>query len=456
MGMISPIDTILKKYNRPVPRYTSYPPATRFVAIGADKTAHQIGLSKAVGGASLYVHIPFCKKLCYYCGCHMRVVNHYDPIQNYLDMLRGEMAIVSRHIQNKIHIDHLHFGGGSPTSIRPDDFRRLVDDLSAHFTFSKDIEICLEADPRNMSEVKIASYKKAGVNRISLGVQSFDDLVLKTINRPQPFATSFRAVETCRDYGIDNINLDLMYGLPHQTLDSVEKTMDMAMLLRPNRVSFFGYAHVPWMKKHMALIPEDSLPDIFVRYQSAKRGEEILSGYGYKAIGLDHYVLEDDSMMKAYKQKKLRRNFQGYTTDTAQTLIGLGVSSISAFPSGYIQNNPDIRAYSELLDNQSLPSSKSLILNQDDMVFRAVIEELMCYLRVDLGAVRQAWNLPDNYFESSLERLSTYIADGLAHIENDVVQVPEGGRIFVRLVASAFDQYLAMPQTPIQRHAQAI
>lgn len=386
----------------------------------------------------------------------MRVVNHYDPIKNYLDMLCAEMAVVSRYIQNPIRIKHLHFGGGSPTSLKPDDFRRLVDGLSKHFDFSEDIEICLEADPRNMSEAKIAAYAKTGVNRVSLGVQSFDDKVLKTINRPQPFSTSYRAVQLCRDYGIRNINLDLMYGLPYQTVQSVKGTIDSATLLTPNRISFFGYAHVPWMKKHMALIPEESLPDIHTRYDSAIAGHNLLVESGYHAIGLDHFVVGADSMMAAYQAKQLRRNFQGYTTDTANTMIGLGVSSIGSFEGGYIQNHPDIKPYSESLKRGCLPSSRILNLNPDDIIRRAVIEEVMCYLEVDLGDICQKFALAKNYFDANLARLTPYMNDGLVEVSGGMVRVPKDRSIFVRIVASAFDDYFFDEEPIVKRHAQAI
>ncbi len=451
---MSPRYKILEKYNFQVPRYTSYPPATQFKE-EKDEEAYIGWLSNTSGKVSLYVHIPFCARLCHYCGCNMRVVNNYDPVKDYLQILKSEVSLLRTYIPAGTIISHLHFGGGSPTIVKPEDFRSLVEFISETFPFDSAIEIGVEADPRNISETKIAAYASSGVNRISLGVQDFDEEVLKLINRPQPFHVTYRAVALCRAYGIENINFDLMYGLPGQTEESILQTIDLALALKPSRISYFGYAHVPWVKRHMNLMPQERIPGPSDRYILQESGASFIERKGYIPIGIDHFALPEDSMVAALNNKTLHRNFQGYTTDSAEYLIGLGSSSIGAFPKGYIQNKVDIRQYAEALKDNRLPVHKSLTLKQDDLPVKRIIEEIMCYLKVDLKDICKNFSLPESYFEEEMERIKALEQDGVAYVRGSVIEVNPAYRVLARVVCEVFDRH-AMKEMSFQRHAQAV
>lgn len=445
---------VFEKYNFQVPRYTSYPPATQFrESEGQDQ--HISWLESAHGALSLYIHIPFCARLCHYCGCNMRVVNTYDPVVDYLDVLQHEIRQIKQHLFSKTHITHLHFGGGSPTILKPTDFANLIDFLKENFSFDPSIEISVEADPRNLSEGKVAAYARSGVNRLSMGVQDFDDDVLRMINRPQPFSVTYRAAELCRNYGINNLNFDLMYGLPGQTKTTISRTFELALSLTPSRIAYFGYAHVPWMKRHMTLLPENQLPDSRGRYILQQMGAQMLQDAGYVPVGIDHFCLPEDSMSLALRDGRLHRNFQGYTTDTAQTLVALGASSISAFPDGFIQNRVDLRKYMMDVRGGLLPSHKTLSLSKDDKIRGRVIEQLMCYLEVDLARIRDEFSLAPDYFCGTEDRLHLLAADGIAAVNGDRITIDPAYRVLARVVCDAFDAYSARDMN-IKRHARAV
>lgn len=444
---------ILEKYNYQVPRYTSYPPATQFRDIEDGKTYAQ-WLSSADKDISLYIHIPFCARLCHYCGCHMRVVNTYQPVEDYLDVLKAEIALIQQHLPAKTRISHLHFGGGSPTILKPADFRRLMQYLEERFSFKSGMEIGIEADPRNLSEAKIAAYAKAGVNRLSMGVQDFNEDVLNLINRPQPFHVTYRALQLCKSYGIDNINFDLMYGLPAQTEESILKTMDIAVSLKPARIAYFGYAHVPWMKRHMNLMPQERIPGPKDRYVLQDSGARFLEHAGYTPIGIDHYALPGDALCHALESGTLHRNFQGYTTDRQTSLVGLGASSIGAFASGYAQNRIDTRGYMEEVRAGRLPVHKMLAFQNSDLPVRKIIERLMCYLTVDLAQIKKEFSLPDSAFPR-LQELKRLEEDGVIHLRNQTITINPDYRVLARVVCEVFDEY-ALKDMSLQRHAQAV
>lgn len=445
---------IITKYDHQVPRYTSYPPATQFRAPDAGYT-YASWLRDMRGDVSLYVHIPFCARLCYYCGCNMRVVNDYAPVADYLSVLKREMVMVSAHAGGPSRITHIHFGGGSPTMIAAADFGGLMQSIRDCFDVANDAEISIEADPRNMSEARIAAYAKAGVTRISLGVQDFNDDVLESINRPQPYHATHEAVTVCRAYGLNHINFDLMYGLPGQTPEKIRRNMELAVLLNPDRIAYFGYAHVPWMKRHMNLLPQDRLPNLMQRYELQSLGADILQNAGYEAIGIDHYVRPLDSMALAHAGHRLRRNFQGYTTDLAPTLIGLGASSIGECDHGHHQNAPDVKAYMAQVSAGQLPTAKILTFRPEDRPVKALIESLMCYLQVDLPEICGRYSLPENYFDEDLARLVPLQEDGIVRITGRTVIVDPRYRVLTRVVCEAFDRY-AHEEQAFRRHAQAV
>ncbi len=445
---------ILTKYNSQVPRYTSYPPATQFKDIEMPDM-HLAWLANVAGNVSLYIHIPFCARLCHYCGCNMRVVNNYGPVEDYLVALKTEISRVKGYMKPNIKVTHLHFGGGSPTILKPGDFSRLILFLNEIFPFDPKIEISIEADPRNLTEPKIAAYAQSGVTRISIGVQDFNEEVLSLINRPQPFHVTYRAIQLCRTYGIHNINFDLMYGLPGQTPDTIMRTIELTKFLKPSRISYFGYAHVPWMKKHMNLMPQDRLPGSDERYILQEAGAFMIEQGGYVPVGIDHYSLPEDTMSVALRDGKLHRNFQGYTTDTAKTLIGFGASSISAFGEGYVQNHADLRQYMIHARNGAVPSRKYLQFSKEDAPVAEIIEHLMCYLWVDLNDVRCKFGLSDDYFDYANARLNLLAEDGVISISGKIIIVVREYRVLARVVCDAFDMY-SMRGNSVRRHAQAV
>ena len=437
-----------------VPRYTSYPAAPHFKD-GFDKYTYESWLKVLPenSAVSLYIHVPFCSQMCFYCGCHTKITQQYQPITAYVYLLKIEAERLSFLIPKSCRITHLHFGGGSPTILESDDFLAFMSELRGLFHFDPACEIAIEADPRQMTEQRIAAYATAGVNRMSLGVQDFHQPTMESINRAQPFALTQNAVHLLHQYGIKRINFDLMYGLPFQTEETIRNTMQQALALQPDRVSFFGYAHVPWMKKHMQLMPAN-LPDQNVRYDLALAGAKVLEEAGYQAIGIDHFVHPGDTMNESLRTHTLKRNFQGYTTDDATVLIGLGASSISKLPQGYVQNTPHNVLYKQALSEAHLPVVRGLKLSDNDRMWGEIIEELMCYLRVDLKKIAADYFVPRYLFHDILDYLLPLQNDGLLTIDDEVITINPQARQVTRVVCSAFDRYLTVSTTP--RHSKAV
>ena len=320
-------------YNAQVPRYTSYPTAPHFKPLAAADYA--AWLSRLEGDAhdlSIYIHIPFCAEMCWYCGCHTTATRKYAPIEDYVTLLLREMDIAAAFMPARGTVRHIHFGGGSPSMLYAPDFTRIMQKLRVLFDIAPDAEIALEADPRGITRDRAEAYAAAGVNRASFGVQDFSPAVQAAINRVQSYDTVARAAETLRGAGVAQLNFDLMYGLPLQTAADARASAEKALSLAPARVALFGYAHVPWMKKHMRLIREAELPDASARLDQFAAAEEALRAGGMQAVGLDHFCAAGDEMLQARDMRGLMRNFQGYTTDTARTLLGFGLSSIGRLP----------------------------------------------------------------------------------------------------------------------------
>jgi oxygen-independent coproporphyrinogen III oxidase len=444
-----------KLFSARVPRYTSYPTAPHFHAgIGAD--AYSGWLEELTDGQtlSLYIHIPFCDTLCWFCGCHTRAVHSYTPIVSYLEMLFREIDAVASRLAGKRRVSHLHFGGGSPTLLKPQSIAALMEHLRSRFLFEPDMEFAIEIDPRGLTDETIAALAQAGVNRASLGVQDCDETVQRAINRWQPFEVTRSAAERLRAAGISALNIDLIYGLPHQTVRHVEHTVEQVLTLEPDRVAVFGYAHVPDFKRHQRLIPEAVLPGIDARIRQYDVAHTMLvERGGYAAIGLDHFALARDPLAVAAAQGTLRRNFQGYTTDTADALIGLGASSISSLPQGYIQNRPDVPAYRDAITSGALPVARGVALSNDDRIRRSVIERLMCDLRADLDAITARFDFPPDYFSAELASLRSLHEQGIVEIAANNLRVNPEARAAVRLVCAAFDKYLSAEKA---KHAIAV
>lgn len=447
-------DERLRQYDRPVPRYTSYPTAPHFHAgIGPETYAGWLAAVPADRPVSLYFHVPFCARLCWYCGCHTTIVNHDRPVQEYADLLRAEMARVTDTLPARLAVGHVHFGGGTPTMLSADDFAAIMAAVRDRFVLAPNAEIAVEIDPRTFDDDRAAALADAGVNRASLGVQDFDPTVQKAVNRVQSFELTAGVVDALRARGIAAVNLDLMYGLPHQTVEGIVRTVERAVALVPDRLAVFGYAHVPWLKSHQRLIDEAALPDGPARLAMAQAIAERLVHHGYRRIGLDHFARAEDSLARALDAGRLRRNFQGYTTDPTDVLIGFGASAIGALPQGYVQNTVSVRTYRETLAAGRLPTVKGIALDNDDRRRRAVIERLMCDLAVDLGWVEFAFGPDPEGFASELAALAPLVDTGLVAIDCRCVRVMESGRPLVRTVCAIFDRYLSAGRA---RHSRAV
>ncbi len=445
---------LLERYARPVPRYTSYPTAPHFTPDVGEST-YRDWLARLTPGTpvSLYLHVPFCREMCWYCGCHTKVARRPEPVAQYAGDLRREIELVAGAIPGRLRAAAVHWGGGTPTMLAAEDFFTLMEALRAHFDITDLSEVAVEIDPRDFDRTTAAMLAAAGVGRASLGVQDFDREVQEAVNRLQPYETVARAVELLRDVDIGAINFDLMYGLPRQTAEGVARSAELAAGLAPDRIALFGYAHVPWMKKHQRLIDEAALPGALERARQFEVAAARLLDLGYEQIGLDHFARPDDPLAVALRCGGLRRNFQGYTADRAETLIGLGVSAIGSLPEGYVQNDPATGRYAETIRGGRLASVRGVHLKSDDYLRRAVIERLMCDGEVDLAAVRRDFGMLAMRFDEEMERLRPMAADGLVRLDGERVRITPSGRPFVRVAAAAFDRYLSRATA---RHSQAI
>lgn len=435
--------SLVEKYDRPVPRYTSYPTAPHFAdSVGESDYRAWAGALDPASPLSLYIHVPYCASMCWFCGCNTKITARYEPVGTYVDHVLMEMDLLAAALPARMPVSHVHWGGGSPTMVEPQDWQRMVARLRERFHFTNDVELAVELDPRTATQDYIEALADAGVSRVSIGVQDFDAEVQKAINRIQPYDMTAQVVDWLVGAGITAINMDLMYGLPHQTVEKVVDQVDLAVSLNPQRIALFGYAHVPWMKSHQKMIDEAALPGTQERWDQFEAARERLQELGFAAVGLDHFAAPDDAMA----QGNVQRNFQGYTTDDAATLIGLGASSIGALPQGYVQNQPDIKQYKEAVAAGHLPIAKGRALTSDDVRRRTVINALMCDLKADLGADLSA-------YQEALSQLEPLMADDLVRLDGSILQVTEAGRPFVRVAAAAFDEYLG---SGTGRHSKAV
>lgn len=447
-------DSILLKYDGRAPRYTSYPTAPHFGGeIGAEQYATWLEALAPETTLSLYLHVPFCKSLCWFCGCQTTVTNRYEPVAAYLRSLRREIDLVRGRLAGRRSVSHVHFGGGSPTLVANADFRHLLDHLRKQFDFAEDAEIAIEIDPRAFDPEQAAVLAGAGVNRASIGVQDFAPKVQKAINRVQSLETTARALDDLRACGIERISLDLLYGLPYQTPDGIEETAQMAAELGPDRISLFGYAHVPWMRAHQRLIDEDALPGTAARLALYRAAAGMLTRRGYVEIGIDHFARPDDPLALAAANGTLGRNFQGYSDDDATTLIGFGASALGTLPQGYVQNAPKVPDYRRAIRDGELATVRGIAISDDDRLRREIIVRLMCDLTVDVPRVAARFGASPARFEDSLRALAPIAQDGLIQMEDGRITVLPEARPVVRTVCAAFDTYLASDKA---RHSLAI
>ena len=436
-----------------VPRYTSYPPATHFKDSADPDTLFDLTADlRPKDPLSLYLHIPFCEQLCWYCGCATSIPNTYDRIATYVEGLHKEIDLWADLLSGYGIVQRIHFGGGSPNSLSCVDFNALVRHLLEAFNTQSDLEIDIELDPRTTDDVFIETLSDCGISRASLGVQTLCAKVQKAINRIQPQKQISQTVAHLRKAGVQKINFDVLYGLPHQTQDDVEQVCNYAAELEIDRVSVFGYAHVPWFAKHQRAIDSDALPGLNARYDQAMQADRTLRSRGYQCIGMDHFALPSDSLSQAKNEHRLRRNFQGYTDDPATALIGIGTSAISRFPSGFSQNaknRPDWRA---ALDRAQFPTARNLALSDQDKVHGALIEEIMCYLSVDVSEVCARYNTDVSEFSPALAAVEDLARKGMCELSGTKISIPNEAKPFVRTIAACFDQY----RTASHSHAVAV
>jgi oxygen-independent coproporphyrinogen-3 oxidase len=435
-----------------VPRYTSYPTAPHFHA-GITSEVYRGWLTQldADTPLSLYVHVPFCDTLCWFCGCHTSVVNGYSPVRDYLGYLLRELELIGELVQGRV--THIHWGGGSPTILQPGDVRRLSSDIRNRIEVSPDADFAVEIDPRGFDSEMAQALADAGITRASIGVQDFDPVVQHAINRLQSAETTAHAVRLLRDQGIDRLNVDLIYGLPHQTSQGLRGTIEAVLALEPNRLAVFGYAHVPHFKKHQNLIPLEVLPGFAERFEQASLAHALLTAHGYVPIGIDHYAKPDDALAIAQRERRLARNFQGYTTDTAPALIGIGASSIGALPQGYVQNVADVPGYRAALRSRRLPVARGIALTAEDRMRRDVIGRLMCDLEADLASISTAHGFPHDYLDAEICALAPLAKAGIVDVDRRRVCVATKWRTLARVVGAAFDRH---HQSTTKQHAQAV
>ena len=449
---------LVARHDGRVPRYTSYPTAPHFApSIGASVYARWLAELPPDTPLSLYLHVPFCDRLCLYCGCNTQVVRLESAHRAYTDWLLGEIDRVADIIGRRAPVSHVHWGGGTPTALPGDCLVAAMDRLRARFAFRDDAEIAIEIDPTSLPDDRREALKPMGVTRMSLGVQDLEPAVQKAIGREQSYEQTAACADAARALGVGSLNLDLIYGLPLQTEESVARTARRALDLGADRVAVFGYAHVPWMKRHQALMPEDALPGPVERYAQLMVIHRVLVDEGgYVPVGLDHYAKPDDSMAKAARGGSVKRSFQGYTTDAAPALIGFGASAIGSLPQGYVQNAPSAAAYGREAGEGRLATVRGVALTADDRLRRDLIERLMCDLSVDIEAIAAAHDADPAPLRAEANRgMAPFVEDGLAFWDGGLIAVTERGRPFVRSIAALFDVYLAQPSEK-PRHARAV
>jgi oxygen-independent coproporphyrinogen-3 oxidase len=433
---------LIQKYSVNGPRYTSYPTA---LSLQPDfpASAVQAALAGSDNQLCLYLHIPFCQQLCYYCGCNKIVTRHSEKADVYLQNLVTEMALYQPLLSDKI-ISQLHLGGGTPTFLTQDQLSLLMQLLRQHFVFKTDAELSIEIDPRSCSLEKLAHLRQLGFSRVSFGVQDFDEQVQITINRVQSEDLVRSLVLEAKGLGFSSINLDLVYGLPYQRPERFLQTLQSVLQLDPDRVSLFSYAHMPTRFAAQRKIPTQSLPQAEDKLALLQLAIKEFSDAGYQCIGMDHFAKTTDSLAIAQQQGKLQRNFQGYTTAGQDALIGLGVSSISQVNGVIWQNQKELSHYQQQLNDGQLPLERGFSLSQDDKIRAALISQLICHFKLDIPDFCQRFALEDfwSYFADALPKLDPLIADGLVQCSDSVIQVTPLGRLLVRLVCASFDRYL--------------
>jgi oxygen-independent coproporphyrinogen-3 oxidase len=430
----------LSKYSRHAPRYTSYPTAVEFKDLKPEDIINEFKSDKPV---SLYFHLPFCRSACYFCGCNVVYTSKADKRKRYIEYLNKELEILSKYLDTDRIVRQLHFGGGTPTFFTPDELEEVYKLIYKYFkNFESDAEISVEIDPRFFSKSHMDVMKKFGVNRISFGVQDFNEATQKAVNRIQPFEITKEAVDIARDAGIKSINIDLIYGLPYQSLETFKKTLELVIKLNPDRVAVFNYAHVPWLKKGMRKIDETTLPVPEEKLKIFKYVIDFFENNGYIMVGMDHFAKPEDELFKAIEKGELHRNFQGYTTKGGADLIGVGLTSISESENAYFQNYKDLKNYEKAIDEGKLPTFRGVILNEEDKIRKYVIMEMMANFSFDIKRFEEKFGI--NFFDkfnNEINELQEFVNGGLVEIDKNKIKVSRTGSLLIRNIVLPFDEY---------------
>lgn len=435
-----------------VPRYTSYPPANHFNdRISESEMARWIEAVPANAQISLYVHIPFCRRLCWFCACRTQGTQTAAPVRGYLDVLKAELKLLSAHLAPGVTLSRLHWGGGTPTLLEPDMIADLAGAIAEVAPLSDQAEFSVEIDPNEIDAPRLDALARAGMNRASIGVQDFDPEIQDTIGRPQTFETTKAAVDGLRDCGIKSLNVDLLYGLPHQTDARIAESVQKVLSLGPDRVALYGYAHVPWMARRQSMIPTDALPVPEARLELYETARKLFVWDGYREIGIDHFARPEDGLARALDNGTLKRNFQGYTDDPADVLIGCGASSISRFPQGFAQNNPSTSGYHKSIAEGHLSTVRGHEMSADDTLREAMIGALMCDFAIDYATIARKLGVTVADVRAPLKGIDKAFPNMLS-IDAERIEIRPQGRPLTRMIARYLDAFAS----PDQAHSAAI
>lgn len=449
------------KYSKAGPRYTSYPTAPEFHENFTCKSYEDVLATQDKNRKlSLYFHLPFCRSACYFCGCNVVYTSKEDKKERYIDYLERELELLSKHLDTSREVIQMHFGGGTPTFFSASQLKRIIGSIKSHFkNFAKDAEISCEIDPRYLTKEQLDVLTCNGFNRVSYGVQDFNEEVQKAIHRIQPYDVTDNVVKMAKSAGIKSINMDLIYGLPYQTFESFQETLRLAVTLDPSRLAVFNYAHVPWMKKSMRKIDETTLPHPSVKLAIMRYTIDYLESNGYKMIGMDHFAKPDDELFLAIEKGELHRNFQGYTTKGGADLIGIGLTSIGEGVRHYVQNFKEMDAYEKAIDEGKLPVHRGLILNDDDVLRKAVIMEMMSNFKLNIAGIEAQFGIDFfDYFADAIEALAPFVEEDLVRIDKveKKILVNTTGTLLIRNIVMPFDAYLKKIPEELRRFSKTV
>ena len=433
------------KYSKPGPRYTSYPTALEFSsAYGYDEYIQKLEAQDSSRPISLYFHLPFCRNACYFCGCNVVFTSREDKMVRYIDYLKRELKILSTHVDTSREVLQMHFGGGTPTFFTAAQLDEIIKEIKKTFpNFRDDAEVSCEIDPRHIDEDQMKVLNENGFNRVSFGLQDFNEKVQIAVHRVQPYEITQNAMNLARKYNMHSVNVDLIYGLPYQSLETFKETLELSLTLSPDRFAVFNYAHVPWMKKTMRKIDETTLPRPDEKLEIMQYTIDYLTSHGYKMVGMDHFAKPEDELFKAIEKGELHRNFQGYTTKGGADLVGVGLTSIGEGVDSYNQNFKDMKAYEAAIDEGKLPFERGVVLNEDDLIRQYVIMELMSNFKLDINRFNEKFDVEfKTYFADAIEELQTFVEGDLLTMDDEKIECSQTGTLLIRNICMPFDAYM--------------